>query len=73
MNTHKTADGVPLSDGLIVFTNEMRTGRVDLATLDSEGWFDVVYPSGGRVMQNWDRVATRFEGRVAADEHRDAS
>lgn len=64
----RTADGVVVCDGMIVFTNEMSPGRVDLAALDSGGWFDVEYADGSRVMQNGERVATRFEGRAAAAE-----
>lgn len=67
-----TADHVAITDGLSVFTNDMRAGRVDLSTFDSEGWFDVVHLDGTRTMQNAERVATKVRTingvRVAADE-----
>lgn len=68
----RTADGVDIVDGLIVWTNEMRPGvvRLDRYRTSDDGWFDVECPPDGsgrgrRVMQNGERVATRFEGRDA--------
>lgn len=68
--------GTPIVPGLVVFTNEMRVGVVQPPRYrpGPEGWFDVAYPGGGgTVMQNPERVATRFrtyDGRVlvAAEE-----
>lgn len=66
----RTADGVEIVEGLVVFTNEMRTGVVRAGHRSyEEGWFDVEYADGRRVMMNGDRVATRFEGRDALAEH----
>lgn len=65
----KTVDGTQITDGLIVFTNELVAAKVALDTVDAEGWFDVVEPSGRRTMQNAERVATTFQGRVAGDEY----
>lgn len=69
-----TSDGVEIRDGLAVYTNEWRVGVVDTSRMraTSDGWFDVVYLDGRRVMQNGDRVATVVrdaDGRrlVAAD------
>lgn len=68
----KTADGVEIVEGLVVFTNEMQVGVVRLGRhrASDDGWFDVEYAPDAdgysrRVMQNGDRVATRFEGRSA--------
>jgi hypothetical protein len=69
-----TDDGVKIVDGLPVITNEMTVGlvRADRYRTAHDGWFDVEYANGGRVMQNGERVTTRFRGlngvRVAADE-----
>ena len=62
-----SADGKQVTPGLIVFTNEMRVGKVVEGFRNNEGWFDVEYRTGGRVMQNAERVATRFEQRKAED------
>lgn len=63
----RTADGATVTDGLAVFTNEMRVGvvRTDRYRTADDGWFDVEYADGRRVMQNGERVATRFDGEVA--------
>lgn len=68
-----TADGVPVVDGLVVFTNEMRPGVINLAAYRPlhDGWFDVDYPDGGVALQNGERVATRFEGRSATAAYND--
>lgn len=69
-----TDDGVKIVDGLPVITNEMTVGlvRTDRFRTAQDGWFDVEYADGRRVMQNGERVTTRFRGlngvRVAADE-----
>lgn len=70
----KTADGVDIVEGMPVITNEMQAGlvRLDRYRASDDGWFDVEYADGRRVMQNGERVATRFRGLngtlVAADE-----
>lgn len=66
-----TADGVQITHGLIVFTNELGTGKINLEDMKEvdEGWFDVVEHNGRRVYQNRERVATTFQGRSAADEY----
>lgn len=71
----KTADGIPIVEGLAVITNEIKAGfvRTDHVRPWSEGWFDVEYPARGdyparRVLQNGERVATRFGGLSAAEE-----
>ena len=77
----KTADKVPLTNGLRVFTNNLDRGVVDLSRAKFEWhggenryvlWFDVVLdtsykggPKSGRELQSDDRVATRFEGKKA--------
>lgn len=57
-----TADGVRIQPGLIVFTNEMRPGKVvpDSLHPHSPGWFDVEYVNGRKVMMNAERVSTTF-------------
>lgn len=62
-----TVDGVPITPGLAVWTNEYRAGEVADTVRHDPEWFDVRYATGGVVMQNGERVATVFEGRSAAD------
>lgn len=79
--TVKSADGVALTDGLRVFTNNLDRGVVDLSRAEYEWhggedryvlWFhvrvDTTY-DGKTVersdLQSDDRVATRFNGRAA--------
>lgn len=71
--TLKTWDGVPLTEGLVVWTNEFRVGRVTFKRhrVSDDGWFDVEYPEGRTVMQNSERVATVFEGVKAVDRLRE--
>lgn len=59
--------GTPIEPGLIVWTNEYKPGIVT-EHKHNDGWFDVRYATGGRTMQNPERVATVFEGKRAADE-----
>ena len=77
----RTADGVRITQGLRVFTNNLDRGTVDLSRANYEWhggedryvlWFDVVLdtsykgePKSGREMQSDDRVATRFDGKNA--------
>jgi hypothetical protein len=76
-----TANGVPIVDGLRVFTNNLDRGVVDLSRANYEWngvenryvlWFDVLVdttykgePTSSRDLQSDDRVATRFEGKDA--------
>lgn len=68
-----TADGVEITHGLRVITNNLDHGTVDLErSVYTEGWFDVVLdteynglPTTGRTMQNGERVTTRFQGKNA--------
>ncbi|AZV00884.1 hypothetical protein KIY87_gp11 [Mycobacterium phage Malec] len=77
----KTADGVPIYQGMRVFTNNLDRGVVDLSRAEFEWhagegiyhlWFDVLVDTnyrGERVsqrdMQSDDRVTTRFQGEAA--------
>jgi hypothetical protein len=70
-----TVDGVPITPGLAVWTNDMEAGVVidDPARFTREhwdGWFEVATKPGARLgtLQNWERVATTFEGREASKE-----
>lgn len=72
----KTSDGYEISEGLAVYTNEVRVGLVRLGRERSsnDGWFDVEYSDGRMVMQNGERVAVKFRGLdgklcVAADDY----
>lgn len=60
-----THDGVRITPGLIVFTNEFRVGKVVEGSLreHNPGWFDVEYRNGAKAMQSPDRVATHFTGQ----------
>ena len=76
-----TADGVDIRQGLRVFTNNLDRGTIDLSRANYEWhpvearyvlWFDVVLdtsykgePKTGRELQSDDRVATRFDGKIA--------
>jgi predicted RNA-binding Zn-ribbon protein involved in translation (DUF1610 family) len=71
----RTTDGIDIVDGLAVITNEFRVGvvRLDRPRALDDGWFDVEYADGRRVMQNGERIATRFRDvngnvLIAADE-----
>lgn len=70
----RTTDGVEIVEGLVVWTNEFRIGRVTFKRhrVSDDGWFDVEYPEGRTVMQNGERVATKFEGVRAVDRLREA-
>lgn len=77
----KTVDGVSITQGLRVFTNNLDRGTVDLSRAEWEWhgpenkyhlWFDVVLdtaytglPKSGNVSQSDDRVTTRFQGKAA--------
>lgn len=79
--TARTANGIEITQGLRVFTNNLDRGTVDLSRADWEWhgpegtyhlWFDVVLdtsykgePKTGREMQSDDRVTTRFKGVTA--------
>ena len=77
----KTADGVVITEGLRVFTNELSTGVIALDEAEFEWhggenryvlWFHVKVDTNYRgepvdqvLMQSDDRVATRFNGKAA--------
>lgn len=79
--TARTVNGVPIVNGLRVFTNNLDRGTVDLSKAfwewhGPEGvyhfWFDVTLdtdyegnPMIGNTLQSDDRVITIFEGKVA--------
>lgn len=74
--TFTTADGYAIVDGMRVWTNDLRTGEIDLEHAHLEHnwnthtnalWFHVVEDdtTGRGVLQSHDRVARRFNGRVA--------
>lgn len=72
----RTVDGVPITEGLAVWTNDLTTGRITLRDragkpfVDSaywDGWFDVIDSNGDRNMANAERVAVRWQGKNAAD------
>lgn len=66
MSLGNTADGKPIVDGLIVFTNDMKVGKV-LAGTERHGWFDVEHLDGTKSMMNGERVSTTFrtyDGRI---------
>lgn len=69
----ETWDGVPITPGLVVFTNEMRAGVVVPGSHreHNPGWFDVEYRNGGKVMQDASRVATHFNLRDALVTYRE--
>jgi hypothetical protein len=68
-----TTDGVLITEGLRVFTNNLDRGVVKLDPSPySDGWFDVILdtdykgqPTTGRTMQNGERVTTRWKGQPA--------
>lgn len=62
----KTANGVEITHGLRVWDNDLACGSVDLSSLKSDGWFDVVREDGRRVLMNAERVTTvhPFSGEV---------
>lgn len=57
-----TADHREIWPGLIVFTNEMRVGKVVEGSMreHSPGWFDVEHRDGTKSMMNAERVSTTF-------------
>jgi hypothetical protein len=73
--TDRTADGVLITEGLRVWTNDLERGHISLAeagyetnqnTGDKTLWFHVIRRPGDRgVLQSSDRVATRFQGKSA--------
>ena len=75
MPQHHTVDGVPITPGLRVFTNDCVWGTVlpeqwnhpDSANPDSDtfdGWFRVSVPGGGYRIYNGERLSTRnLDGR----------
>lgn len=75
---NRTADGVLITEGLRVYTNDMDRGHVvgkahdgDYGRVDDWWWYVVVdidwrgNPVTKRMSMNGERMATRFEGRPA--------
>ncbi len=69
-----TTDGVKITNGLRVFTNNLDRGVVSGVNERSHNpeWFDVILdtdykgnPTEGSVMQNAERVATHYRGEKA--------
>ncbi|MBQ6358489.1 MAG: hypothetical protein IJI97_05970 [Clostridia bacterium] len=69
METYYTSDGVEITPGLKVMTNEVKWGIIDPAQFTSgrsthpggeyfNGWFDVLYEDGSRVLMNGERLRT---------------
>lgn len=67
MTEHKTTDGVTITPGLAVWTNEWRVGRVTDREATHDGWFDVRYPDGGGALQNGERMTTVLQHERAED------
>lgn len=62
----RTADGVPIVDGMRVWDYDLNRGTVDLSNArwmlaygPFSGWFDVRLDNGGRSLMNAERVAVR--------------
>jgi hypothetical protein len=54
-----TADGFPIIDGMRVWDYNLERATVDLASLDSDGWFYVVSADGSKNLHDWQRVCVR--------------
>jgi hypothetical protein len=66
LDSMRTADGVPIVDGLRVWDYNLDRGVVDLSNarrmvqyVPSDGWFDVRLDGGGKSLMNAERVVTR--------------
>ena len=56
----RTADGVPITDGMAVWDYNLDAGFVSLAHLGDDGWFEVCRPGQNRgTSMNADRVCVR--------------
>jgi hypothetical protein len=73
MAEYRTADGVTITEGLPVWTNNLTRGRITLrGSWEENGklWFDVIgngtAESPSRTLQSSDRVATYFPGKGKA-------
>lgn len=60
----RTADGVPITDGLVVWTNDLRPAVVALSESDHDrphwdGWFQVLELDGHPHLCNGERMAVR--------------
>ena len=56
----KTADGYLIVDKMAVWDYNLRPGYVNLDTLDSTGWFNIVDRDGNRMsMMNAERICVR--------------
>jgi len=65
------ADGEPIVDGLVVFTNDMKVGKVVGKSLRpyNPGWFDVAHLDGTTSFMNAERVSTTFRTYKGKIEH----
>lgn len=70
MTVYKTSDGVEITPGLRVFTNDWEWGTVDAKPFERgglsdpgspyfQGWFDVVMDNGRRSLYDGSRMTTR--------------
>ena len=62
-NMHRTANNVPITDGLPVWDKNLDLGTVSfkLSRVDSEhfdGWFTIILTDGGRSLMNGERMTT---------------
>lgn len=76
MPINTTTDGVPITAGLWVWTNELKSRKV-VKGPDSEGWYDLVDADGNRSpIMDGSRMAVWFGGLNAAEfqgmTHKDA-
>lgn len=69
METYYTSDGVEITPGLKVMTNEAKWGVIDPEQFGTgrstkvggeffDGWFDVLYENGDKVPMNGERLRT---------------
>lgn len=66
LREYRTFDGVLVTVGLLVWTNEARQGAVTKVAdwpgdvgREHDVWHEVTYPDGGRVHMNRERISTR--------------
>lgn len=65
-----TADGVTITDGMVVWDYNLEAGYVSLARLGDDGWFEVCKPGQNRgSLMNNVRVCVRhpFSAQLASD------
>jgi hypothetical protein len=75
---YRTSDGVPITPGLRVLTNELQWGTVAKAQFSNgnqcapggayfNGWFEVIYDDGTFVLQDGGRITTTPPAGAPAD------